>query len=112
MRLVGERDPALDALACRSQLLHQRSEGRVEEYDLVLGIIDDVKELIVEESGIDGVDDRSHARHRVVQLEMPMAVPGERSDPVAGLDAEAAEGAGEAPHADMGVAIGVAMDGA
>jgi hypothetical protein len=88
MRAVGQRDPVLDALARRSELLDHGHEGEIEEDDLVPRVVHDEHELVVEEPRVDRVHDRFHARHRVVQLEVPVTVPGERPDPVTGFDAQ------------------------
>ena len=72
-------------LAC--DLLDDRHEGRVEEDDLVFGVIDDPGDLLGEQARV----------QRVQTAPMPMApyqtsmwrvgVPGQRRDAVAGLDA-------------------------
>src|SRR5579885_2833224 len=105
MRAVGHRDPAFDVRAMRLQLLDERDEGEVEEDVAVLGMIDDVDDLLGEEARIDGMADRAHAGDAIIDLEMAKAVPGKRADAVRLLDAQPNERIGELPRAGMGVAI-------
>ena len=107
---VGHRHPVLHAFARCGELLDQRREGEIEEHDAVLGVVDDVGELLVEQTRIDRVGDRAHARDRVVQLEVAVAIPGERSDPGSGRDAQPRHCAGETARARVRVAIRIAMD--
>ncbi len=82
----------------------QRREHRVEEHIGVLGVMHDVLELIRKEPRIDGVQHPSGAGHAVVELEMPVAVPGERRDAIAGARAERIERIGDPlrPGGDLG----------
>jgi hypothetical protein len=87
MRPVGHRNPRRDVRAVRRELLDQWHERQVEADGAVAGVVDDVDELIVKEARVDRMDDRTHAGHRIVELEMPEAVPGQRADTVAAADA-------------------------
>ena len=49
-------------------------------------MIYDVNDLVIEQSGIDRVADRTDARDAVIELEMTIGVPGESADPVPGSD--------------------------
>jgi hypothetical protein len=51
-------------------------------------VVGDVGDLLGEQARVDGVADRGHARDGVVELEMPVGVPGQGADPVFGLDAK------------------------
>ena len=73
-------------------------------------MIDDVSDLIGKQPRIDGVDHRAHAGHRVVELEVAIAVPRQRADAIARLHAKTRQSAGEAACTDVGGAIRVAMD--
>ncbi len=88
MRAVGHGDVVPDRLPLRRQLLHQRREAQVEEDDLVLGMVDDVAELIGEEARVDGVADGADAGDAEIELVMAVAVPGEGPDAIADADAE------------------------
>ena len=107
---VGHRHPVLHALALGGELLDQRREREIEEHDRIFGVADDVGELLVEQTRIDRVGDRAHARDRVVELEVAITIPGERSDPVSGNDAQPRQGAGEPARASMRVAVRIAVD--
>ena len=94
----------------RRQLFHERQEGQVEEDQPVFRMVDDVRELVEEEPRVDRVDDRLHPRHRVIELEVAVPVPGERADALAWRNAEAAEGAREPARPGVGVAVRVAVN--
>ena len=64
-------------------------ERVVDEDDPVLGVVDDVDELLREEPDVHRVEHRAHAGHREVELEVPAGVPGEGGDPVARAHAQA-----------------------
>ena len=82
-------------LSAGFELLDQRQEGQVEEQRGVLGVVGDVGDLLGEQARVDGVADRADAGDGVVELEMAVAVPGQRRHPVAGLDAEPDQRVGE-----------------
>ena len=98
------------ALHLRQQLLDGRQQVQVDEEELILGVIDDVDDLLGKEARVDRVADRAHAGNAVVQLEVAVAVPGQRADAVADLDAQREQRLGDLLRARVGVAIGVAMD--
>jgi hypothetical protein len=95
MRAVGHQDEMPDGLHLRRQLLDQRQEGQVEEQDLVRRVIENVDQLVDEEPRIDRVADRAYARDRVVELDVPVAVPGQCRDPVAEADFELSQRLGQ-----------------
>ena len=76
-------------------MLDQIDEGGIEEHEAVFGVIDDVDDLLDEQARVDGVAHRAHAGDAVVQLEMAVAVPGQRRDAVARFDAERDQRVGE-----------------
>ena len=110
MRAVGKRNPMLDARARGRELFDQRREREIEEHDLVVGVVDDVDELVVEEPRIDRVDDRAHPRDGIVELEMPIAVPRQRADPVARLHPQPPQRARQPAGARVRVAIRIAVN--
>ena len=93
VRGVGQDDVALDRRQMVGDRLEQRHEGEVGHHDPVLGVIDDPGDLLGKQARIDGVVDRADAGDAVPGLEMAVAVPGERRDPVAELDRRRARGA-------------------
>jgi hypothetical protein len=109
-RAIGERHPMLYARAMRAQLLDHVAADEVEEHGSVFGVIDDVDDLVVEQSRIDRVADRAHARDGVVEFEMAVTVPGEGRDAIAYGDPEPRQRVGEPPRARMRRADGVAME--
>jgi hypothetical protein len=100
----------LDRLEQRRELLHQRCEVQVEEDDLVLGVVGDVADLVGKKARVDGVNDGARTGSRVVDLEVPEAVPGERADAVVHPHAQRLQRLGELARARVRVAEGVPMD--
>ena len=82
-----------------ASFLDQRQEREVEEDQPVAGMVDDVGELVVEQPRVDRVDDRAHPRYAVVELEVAITIPGERSDAVARSDAQPGQRVGEPARA-------------
>ena len=89
VRAVGHRDEGLDRLHARGDRLDQRQEGQVEEQDLVFGMVGDPDHLVGMQARVQRVQHGARARHRVVQLHVAVAVPGQRGDAVAEADAAA-----------------------
>ncbi|MNY79864.1 hypothetical protein D3C86_2206860 [compost metagenome] len=54
----------------------------------------------------------AHARYAEVQLHVPVAVPGQGADSLAGLHAEGGQGIGKLFGAQSDVRIGAAVDAA
>ncbi|MCY1366912.1 hypothetical protein D9M69_538230 [compost metagenome] len=52
------------------------------------------------------MQDSAHARHAEVHLHVPVAIPGQRGDPVAGLHTQSGQGIGQllGSAADIGIA--------
>src|SRR5579875_98406 len=73
-------------------------------------MIDDVTDLLREEARIDGVADGADAGGGVIELEMPIGVPGKRADAVAFADAKGSEGVGELRSPGIAPAIVVAVN--
>ena len=80
---------ALIVLHARGDRLDQRQEGQVEEQDLVFGMVGDPDDLVGMQARVERVQHRARAGDRVVQLQVAVAVPGQRGDAVAELDAAA-----------------------
>ena len=83
----------------RPHLFPQRQQRFVDEHRAVVGVVDDVGELVGVEAEVERVEDAADERDAEVGLEVRAVVPAERGDAVAGADAEVEQGAGEAPGA-------------
>jgi hypothetical protein len=106
-RLVGERawqrvDVAVahdhvvaHALELGSELGQWLHERAVDEHDPVLGVVDDVDDLLGEEADVERVEHGAVGGHRHVELKVALRVPGERRHAVAALHPEALEHAPE-----------------
>ena len=103
---VGHHHDALELRGGGGELLGDRQKVEVDEQEAVGRVVDDVFQLIREEAGIDGVADRTHARHGEIDLVVTVGVPGEGPDPVAGLHAECRERIRQLLHAPMRIGIG------
>ena len=67
----------------------------VDEDHAVLRVVDDVDDLLGEQADVQRVQDGAVGRHREVQLEVALVVPGERGNPLALLHAQAADELGK-----------------
>ena len=59
----------------RHERLDRAHQRYVVEDGAILGVIEDVRDLVREEADVDGVQHRADHRHRIVELEMAVAVP-------------------------------------
>ena len=79
----------------RRRAARAREQRAVDEDHLVLGVVDDVGELLGEQADVQRVQDAPGARRGEVQLQVAGAVPGERADAGVGGEAERVERAAE-----------------
>ena len=105
--LVGERlaegrgvplpdhDDRLDGLQFVLDACQQRNEGGVDDDAAVLGVVDDIGQLLGRQPDVQRVQDRSHAGDGEVGLEVALVVPAEGADAVTRLDAEPGQGGGQ-----------------
>ena len=110
VRFVGHHHDLLDRGELVRDPLHQLDEGEVHEQHPVLGVVDDVDDLLGEEAGVHRVQHGAHAGDAVEELLVAVAVPGQRADPVAVFDAEPGHEVGDAPRAPLAFGIAVAVD--
>jgi hypothetical protein len=75
-------------------------------------VVGDIGDLLGKQARVDGVADGADAGDGEVELEVAVAVPGERRHPVARLDAEANQGIGQAADALARLGIAVAVQAA
>src|SRR6476660_7576474 len=78
----------LDRRPARLQTLDDRRERAIVEEDAVLGMVDDIFELVVEQPWIEGVKNPAHADDPKPCDEVAIMVHGHRRDSVARLYAE------------------------
>ena len=96
---AADHDELLDGLQLVGHLRQDRHQRIVDQQHRVLGVVDDVDDLLWEQADIDSVQDRAHAGHGEVGFEVGLAVPGEGTDAVGVADAKAAQGSGQAVDA-------------
>jgi hypothetical protein len=93
----------------RRDRLHQRQEGRIEAQVLVLGMVDDVRQLLGMQARIDRVQHRAGTGDRVIRFHVAVAVPGQRGHALAHRHAEPAERVGQPARSCVAVAVGIAV---
>ena len=101
--------PALDAGALTCQPLDQRPKIGVEEHVAVFSMIDDVDDLLGEQSRVDGMAHKARARRAVIRLHMAVVVPGQRGDAIALRESPALHGVGQLAGTSETLAIRVAV---
>ena len=106
---IRHRDEVAHRRQLRGELLDQRQEAQVETQHLVLGVVDDPGDLLREQPRVDGVAHQARAGRGVIDLEMAVAVPGQRADTVTRLATQPGQGLRQLAGAQFGVDPGVAM---
>ena len=92
---LAGHDDGLDGLQLVLDGGQQRDQRGVHDDEAVLGVVDDVGQLIGGEPDVERVQDRPHGGDGEVGLEVALVVPGEGADPVPRLDPQAGEGGGQ-----------------
>ena len=95
---MGDDDDVVE-VPCRPEGFEHLEQRLVDDDHLVLGIVDDVGELVGEQPGVQGVDDRAHRGDREIQLQVLALVPQQRGHRVSLADAERGQRAGKATGA-------------
>ena len=92
-------------------------QAGVDDDHRVLGVADDIAELVGGQPDVQGVHHRAHAGDGEVRLLVLLVVPAERGHPVPGADPEAAQAGrqllrpvGQGPELDVARAVGLASD--
>ena len=94
----------------RHQRGQQADQGPVDEDDLVLGVVDDVGDLLGEQADVERVQHPGRARGGEVQLEVAGRVPGEGGHPTVGRDAEGVEHAAQLAGPASPLAVALALE--
>ncbi len=108
---VRQHDEGLHRRQLRREALDHGEEVAVEQEDGAFGVVDRVDDLLVEQAGVGGVQNRADPRHGVEQLEMPVGVPGKTGHAVALADAQPPQRAGGLRHTTVAVGVAVAPHG-
>ena len=85
---IGHHHIVLHRLQRGRELRHQRRKAHIEKQHLVFRVVDDVVDLLWEQTRVDRVQHRPAARHAVIQRQMPVGVPSQCAHPVPGLHAQ------------------------
>ena len=86
-----------------------RQQVKVDEEDLVLGVVGDIGDMLGREARVEGVQHGADAGDAEVELEMAIGVPGDGADAVAELDAQPLQRLGQLLGALLGIAVAVAV---
>jgi hypothetical protein len=73
-------------------------KGQINEQDLIFRMIYDVGHLFTRQARVNCMAHCPHARDGVIQLKMPIPVPGQCRDTVARLHTKRAQGVGHLRH--------------
>src|SRR5918997_3198236 len=90
--------------------VEQFYEGLVYEQHPVLGVVDDIGEVVLTQTWVQGVQDQPRGRYAEVGFEVLVGVPGEGNDPVALLQPELPQSYGELLGAPDEVSVGVTVE--
>ncbi|MCY1501317.1 hypothetical protein D9M68_353840 [compost metagenome] len=91
-------------------LFDERQEVQVEEEDTVLRVRGDPHQLVGVQPRIERVQHAARPGDRVIQLHVPVAIPGQRGHRRAGRHVERAQRVGQAARARRQVAKGIAVN--
>ena len=110
VRAVGHHDDVAERRPIPGELCDQRREGQVAKQRAVLGVVDDVGDLLGEQPRVDGVANSAHRRDAEIKLQVPVVVPRDRRDAVALADPQVGQRAGEPPRPGVELAVAVAVN--
>ena len=85
----------VDGLHLGEVRCQQRHQGRVDDDDLVLGVVGDVDQLVGGQPDVEGVQHRAHGRDGQIGLEVLGVVPHEGADALVAGDAQGAQRIGQ-----------------
>ena len=94
----------------RLHLFPQRQQGFVDDHRSILGVVDDVGELVGMKAKVQRVQDAAHQRDAEIGLEVRPVIPAEGCDAIAWRDAEVEQRLRQTPRTDREVGAGVAAD--
>ncbi len=107
---VAQRDPVPHRRTLGRHRLHQRQERQVKAQRLVLGVVDDPGQLLGVQARVERVQHAPAAADAKIQLQMAVAVPGQRGQPLAPAQAQVVDGVGHLARATRNLRPGAAMN--
>ena len=108
--LVAQNHPGLDSLELVGERSNEGNQVGIDEDHLVLGVVDDVNDLVGKKPQIDRVTHAPGVGGRPVQLMMSLVVPGKRADGIPNLQTQGVHCRGKLPHSNVGGSIGRSRD--
>ena len=109
-RLAVSPDDDVARLHLRTDALPQSPQHVVDDHHRIVGVIDDVRDVLHGKPRVERVQHPAAERNREVGLQMAAVIPGEGGDALAGFHAQARERIGELLGAAVEVPIGAALD--
>ncbi len=104
---VPHHDDVPDAPEISPDRLEDGPEARIDDQDLVLGVVDDVGDVLGRQPEIDGVEHGAHQRRREVHLQVAVRVPRQCAHPVARPDPKGGQRSRQTRRAVAEVGVGV-----
>jgi len=115
VRFVRHDDHGFQLGQLIGQGLQNRHEVQVGKQHAIVCVFNDVANLILKQTRVDGVAHQARARYAVIQLQVTIAVPGQGSDAVAMLQTHFFQRIGQLLAAlgqiGIGVPVNVAFNG-
>ena len=102
---LADHDVGLDRREVVDDRRERGQQAAVHDDDLVLGVVDDVHQLLGGQPDVQRVHDRAHAGDRVVGLEVLLVVPAEGSHRIAVPDAQFGQRAGQPARVLLDLAV-------
>ena len=95
MLSIGENYEPFHTSKLSGHGLEQGHKSEVDKYVLVLGMVDDVDDLVVRKTRVDGMANRTDTRDRIIELKMPIPVPRQGRNSIVLIYAQPGECVGE-----------------
>jgi hypothetical protein len=90
--------------------LHQRQEGQVEKQHLVFGVVGNPGHQVRVQARVQGVQHAAGTADAEIQLQVPVAVPGQRGNAVTELQLQHIQRLGHLARAARHIAVGVTVN--
>src|SRR5947209_4018475 len=98
IKLVVKANEAARSAEFRSKSFDDRGKGAIVEDDTVLGVVDDISQLVIEQPRIKRVENAAHADDAEPRYQVPVVIHCQRCDTFSGPHPESLESLGELPR--------------
>ena len=107
---IAQRDEMLDRGAAAVNGLHNRQEAHVKTKNGIFSVVSDPGDLVWVKSGVQRMQHTSGAAHTKIQLQVPIAVPGECRHALTEPNIHAIKSIGHLSGAHRDILIGTAVN--